>query len=76
MANKNDKWIRIDAEKIDETDRAVLLQFNNSVSGFNSHDKDVWIPKSCYLESVQGLYNIQEVKEWIYFSKDLYRLMK
>ena len=65
---KKENWIEIpETEIIHETEKAILLRFYEGVAYF--HYKDKWIPKSCYRIFDNGVYEVQQVKSWFYWTE-------
>ena len=51
-------WTTIDAEVIQETPKAIFLDFGVR------RKKTQWIPKSCYRVVKRGNFNVQQIKTW------------
>lgn len=65
-------WVDIQAEVIQETDKAVELGFIQGQAGLTT--KYVWVPKLCYREIEDDVFNRQQVKAWFYYKEKMYRL--
>ena len=76
-ANEDSDWININADKIKETEKAVLLDFtpNNFYSTAPNERYQKWFPKAVYREIKSGPFIVQQVKKWFISKENLWRII-
>ena len=63
-------WVDIDIEVVQETEKAVLLDFGSYLrnNGFQT-----WVPKSQFRETVVNNFQVQQIKKSWVAMNDLWR---
>ena len=57
-------WVDVDVEKIDETEKAVLLDFGAD----RGCSHQAWVPKKHYFEGVENNFQVQRItRKWVSF---------